>query len=254
MNLIRCEFPSDILRTYVRVTVLLPKPMHVMPDTGIMRDRFPALYLLHGAFDYGESWLYHTNLAEQVDTKGIEVVLPSVGNSFYLNEPEGPAWFTYLTEELPEYLDRTFPLSRRREDTFLGGLSMGGYGSLYGAVKKPERYGKVFSLSGSFQIRTAADMVSQCGGPLPPQLRDQRELPGGDYDLFSLLDDVDGEGLPRIFLACGTEDFFIRDNCVMAETLERKGAAVSFVKAPGDHSWTFWRKYLDQAFDFLWER
>lgn len=251
MNLIRCEFPSDSLHTYVHVTVLLPKKIKTPLETPMQKDTYPVLYLLHGALDYGDSWIYRTELADLVDEKEIAVVLPSVGNSFYLEEPEGMGYFTYLTEELPEYLGHTFPLSKNREETFIGGLSMGGYGSLYAAMRKPEKYGKVFSLSGAVDIRRAACFVSQCGASLPGQLRDRKNLPGGEYDLFALLEKTDPAVMPPVFLACGKDEFFMRDNLLLAEAMEKRGMRVTFHTAAGEHSWAFWRKWLNCAFDFL---
>lgn len=254
MNIMRCEFPSDTLHTYVRVTVLLPKKMKTPMETPKLLETYPVLYLLHGALDYGESWLYHTELADLVDEKEIAVVLPSVGNSFYLDESQGTGYFTFITEELPQYLSHLLPLSRKREETFLGGLSMGGYGALYGALRKPEKYGKVFSLSGAVDIRRTACFVDQCGASLPAALQDRRTLPGGEYDLMALLSRVEGSAMPELFLACGTEDFFIRDNQALASAMEQKGLAVQFYSASGEHSWIFWREWLRHAFDFLAEK
>ena len=251
MNLIHCEFPSDALHTQTFVTVLLPKKMKTPLFTPVYPQAYPVLYLLHGAMDCGSSWIYRTDLAEQVDEKGIAVVLPSVGNSFYLDEPEGLPYFTFLTEELPEYLGYLLPLSKKREETFIGGLSMGGYGSLYSALRKPERYGKVFSLSGALDICNASGFVAVCGAALPSQLRQRKNLPGGEYDLYALLERADSKALPPVFLACGTEDFFLRDSRRMAHLMQQRGMDVRFHAAPGEHDWSFWRSWLNQAFDFL---
>lgn len=251
MNLIHCEFPSDTLHTYVHVTVMLPKKMKTPLETPMKKEAYPVLYLLHGALDYGDSWIYRTDLSNLVDEKEIAVVLPSVGNSFYLDEPEGMAYFTFLTEELLEYLEHIFPLSQKREETFIGGLSMGGYGSLYAALRKPERYGKVFSLSGALDIRRTSCFVSQCGASLPGQLRDRKALSGGAYDLFALLEKADPAVMPPVFLACGKEDFFMRDNLFFAQMMEKRGMPVTFHSADGEHSWAFWRTWLNCAFDFL---
>ena len=197
MNLIRCEFPSEALHTHVRVTVLLPKRRGEAPGAG---DPYPVAYLLHGGMDSGESWLSHTELAELVDDRNIAVVLPNMGNSFCLDEPEGAGYFTFLTEELPGYLEEILPLSPKREETFLGGLSMGGYGSLYAALRKPEKYGRVFSLSGAVDIRKAAGFSRVLGVELPSPLRDRKGLPGGEYDLFSLLRQVEPGAMPPISL------------------------------------------------------
>ena len=73
--------------------------------------------------------------------------MPSVGNSFYLDEPEGMAYFTFLTEELPDYLEHIFPLSKKREETFIGGLSMGGYGAIQNGLKYSDVFGHIIGCS-----------------------------------------------------------------------------------------------------------
>lgn len=251
MNFIHCEFPSDTLHAYVPLTVLLPKPMSSPLEQPRRRDSYPVVYLLHGALESGNNWIYRTDLAELVDQKEIAAVLPSAGNSFYLDEPEGPQYYTYLTEELPEYLGRTFPLSHRREETFIGGLSMGGYGSLYAALRKPRQYSKAFSLSGAMNIRTVASFVSNCGATLPSQLRRRRELQNSPYDLFPMVEQANPQALPAMFLACGTEDALIRDNRRMAQVLENRGVPFTYQEASGTHNWAFWRPWLTRAFDFL---
>lgn len=253
MNLIRCNFVSDVLHTPVNVTVCLPKRMKTPldPPDYKPKDIFPVLYLLHGAMDYGDSWLYNTELAQRVDETEIAVVMPSVGNSFYLDEPAGLQIHTFVTEELPDYLGRIFPFSQKPEETFIGGLSMGGYGSLYAALEKPGKYGKVFSLSGALDIRRTSSFVNQCGASLPSHLRDRKALPGSRYDLFARIETMEEVNLPPLYLACGTEDFFIRDNRQMALLLEAKGADFTLTEAPGDHEWSFWSKHLNEAFAFL---
>lgn len=247
MNDIRCDFPSDVLGTYVHVRVLLPKKRKTPLYTPKPRGAYPVLYLLHGAMDYGDNWMYRTDLAGLVDEREVAVVLPFGGNRFWLDTPEGPADCRFLTEELPGYLGQIFPFSKKREETFLGGLSMGGYGSLYAALRSPGQYGKVFSLSGAVDISRACGFLTHCGVQLPRPLQEGRAL--GEYDLFALLNQ--GAALPPVYLACGREDFFLRDNQALAQALEEKNLAVTLQTAPGGHDWEFWAKSLKWAFDFL---
>lgn len=253
MNLIRLHFPSDALHTYVDVTVCLPKKMKTpLEEPGFGgREVFQTVYMLHGALDCGDSWLTHTDLEDLVDSTRIVAVLPSCGNSFYLDEPQGLAWFTYITEELPEYLQSILPLSDRREDRFIGGLSMGGYGALHAALKKPERYGKVFALSGAVDLRRTAFFVSSCGASLPSHMRCRKELPGSQWDLFPLAKQASPEALPEIFMACGKQDFLFGDNRNLIRAFEDAGISYEWMENDGDHEWSFWKNHLGPAFAFL---
>ena len=78
--------------------------------------------------------------------------MPSVGRSFYIDQPNGQHYFTYLTEELPRYLTDVFGLAPRREDTLIAGNSMGGYGAFKAALLHPERYSAAASFSGVLSL------------------------------------------------------------------------------------------------------
>lgn len=255
MNLIRLHFPSDVLHSYTDVTVCLPKRMKTPLEEKSYENSgvYPYVILLHGALDCGESWLTHTDLEALVEKTHIAAVLPSCGNSFYLDEPEGLLWFTYITEELPAYLQSILPLSGHRAERFIGGLSMGGYGALYAAMKKPFLFGKAFSLSGAVEIRRTASFVSQCGASLPSHLRDRRTLKGSEYDLFKLCEGAEPSTLPPLFLTCGAEDFLYTDNTNFKKALDAAGISCRWQEDRGNHDWEFWKKALPDAFAFLTE-
>ena len=81
--------------------------------------------------------------------------MPQVHRSFYADEAHGCRFWTFLSEELPAVVASFFRVSTRREDTFVAGLSMGGYGALKWALRQPERFAAAASLSGALDV---ADM------------------------------------------------------------------------------------------------
>lgn len=249
MNRATLRFLSESLHTDVTVTVFLPKPRPspIDPKPQPLIGPFPVLYLLHGAFDSAEGYLCNTDVGALADQYGLAIVLPSVSNSFYLDEPEGTRYFTYITEELPSYLCGILPLERRREKTFIGGLSMGGYGAVYAALQKPLQYGKVFSMSGALDIQLTTRFVKTCGGALPAHLRDTKALAGGPYDLAHLLREADSRTIPPMHLSCGEQDYFFSVNRGFYEKAADKGLAVSFEAAPGNHEWAYWRPQLARS-------
>jgi putative tributyrin esterase len=90
----------------------------------------PMLFLLHGGLDDGTCWIRGTGFQRYADRRRLAVVAASVGNSFYADMAHGLKYYTFMSEELPWFVRAVFPLSARREDTFIAGLSMGGYGAL----------------------------------------------------------------------------------------------------------------------------
>ena len=119
---------------------------------GVAGCRRKVLYLLHGLSDDASAWQRYTSIETLAAAYGLVVVMPSVGRSFYIDQPNGQKYFTYLTEELPHYLADVFDLAPRREDTLIAGNSMGGYGAIKAAFCYPERYRAAASFSGVLSL------------------------------------------------------------------------------------------------------
>lgn len=155
MILNRCNFFSKTLLNHVDLDILLPS----MPDNDcigasldeIYRERapWPTLYLLHGALDDHSCWLRHTAIERYAEAAGMAVIMPSGQNGFYTNAKYGLNYFDFITEELPRLVQNLFPVSRRREDTYIAGPSMGGYGATKCALRCPDRYQAFADLSGA---------------------------------------------------------------------------------------------------------
>jgi putative tributyrin esterase len=142
---------------HVPQTVGVNLPLNIiMPDPGQMRDTpvraRKVLYLLHGLSDDASAWQRYTTIETAAAMYGLVVIMPSVGRSFYTDQPNGQRYFTYLTEELPQYLSDVFGLEPRREDTLIAGVSMGGYGAFKAALRYPERFAAAASISGVLSL------------------------------------------------------------------------------------------------------
>ena len=107
---------------------------------GVAVAKRKVLYLLHGLSDDASAWQRYSCVETLATAYGLVVVMPSAGRSFYIDQPNGQGYFTYLTEELPHYLADVFGLAPRREDTFIAGNSMGGHGAFKAALLHPELY------------------------------------------------------------------------------------------------------------------
>ena len=138
MALIQMEFMSNSIQHYTSMNVLLPVDQWDRTEIG----PFPTLYLLHGWGGNYSDWVCNSRIAVWAQRRGIAVVMPSGDNSFYLNYPEREEYYEkFIGEELIALTRKAFPLSDKREDTWIAGLSMGGGG----AIRCGLRYGHVFS-------------------------------------------------------------------------------------------------------------
>src|SRR4051812_23558049 len=139
MALVRCDFFSDVLGLSTSMTVVLPQATssQIGMTGAATADDAPVLYLLHGLSDDDTIWQRRTSIERYAAPLGLAVVMPQVARSFYTDEAYGGRFWTYVSEELPALVSELFRVSTAREDTFVAGLSMGGYGALKLALRQP---------------------------------------------------------------------------------------------------------------------
>jgi S-formylglutathione hydrolase FrmB len=238
---------SKVMQMSTSISVSLPNDICERPKGG-----FPVLYLLHGLFDDHTAWARRTNIDRYAGEHGLAVVMPEVQRSFYTDMEYGFPYFTYISDELPKLCREMFGFSPERKDTFVAGLSMGGYGALKCGLRRPD----VFSACAG--ISSVVDLKSRVGDYINrPDMRnafgDPAILPDQD-DLFLLVDKLAAlscENRPRIFLCCGTEDAMLEENRSLKDIFENLGIKNECHEASGGHEWTYWEKVLPQVLDFL---
>lgn len=238
MALVRCEFFSEVLEVGTSMTVLLPQPgEEQIGVSGASADGdFPVLYLLHGLSDDSTAWQRYTNIERYAAPLGLAVVMPQVQRSFYADEVHGGRYWTFLSEELPEIVGSFFRVSERREDTFVAGLSMGGYGALKWALHQPERFAAAASLSGALDLEAISRV--EWRQPLFERVFEGQVGPGDD--LFTLLAEADVDALPSIYVGCGTDDGLYAGNERFVDEATAAGVDVHVDFRPGDHEWGLW--------------
>ena len=243
--ILQCNFYSPVLRRNTHINVILPTPNET--DEKVAKD-LKVLYLLHGMHGDESSWLHFSNIERYAYDAGIAVVIPGVGNSFYQNMAHGEDFFTYVTEELYKFVQGLFPVSKKREDTFIAGLSMGGYGAYLLGLSCPEKFGAIASFSGALDIAFMVTPVKteERDAPMPffvdNCFGDPRTIAGSDRDVFTLFEKAKAKGvLPRMYQSCGTADFLYDVNVAANKKLTEMGAKITWRETPGiDHVWDFW--------------
>ena len=240
MALVRCDFFSEVLEVGTSMTVLLPQAgeEQIGISTGTARQDhgFPVLYLLHGLSDDSSAWLRYTSIERYAAPLGVAVVMPQVQRSFYADEVHGERYWTFLSEELPRVVGSFFRVSERREDTFVAGLSMGGYGALKWALHQPERFAAAASLSGALDL----DAISRDPWRRPLFQRVFDGEVGPQDDLYTLLGEAEIESLPSLYLGCGTEDHLFAGNERFVDEATLAGVDVHVDFRPGEHEWGLW--------------
>ena len=221
--------------------------------------KYKTLYLLHGYGGNQDDWLTSSNIRALADQYGIAVVMPSGENSFYVDGPAaGTRWGEMVGKELVEFTRRMFLLSDKREDTFIGGLSMGGFGAARLGSYYPGTFGKIFSLSGAFIVDDIAgkkegytdgvgDYYYYCHtfGDLK-QVKDSAKDP-----FWCMKQAVNSDHHINMYMACGEDDFLVEQNRHFTDQLGTLDMELEYLETPGIHDWKFWNEQLEPAIRWL---
>lgn len=264
MAFLTCTCFSTTLRQNITFNAAVPTPegneqvTDYQTRTQAEGDGFPVLYLLHGAYGNYASWMRFSNIERYAQQYGVVLVMASAENSFYQDMVHGNAYRTFFTEELPALVGHLFPVSRRREKTWLAGFSMGGYGAWYLALSRPDLYGKAAAMSGALDIAATYALGQQgvIDSPFPWEnvFADPAHLAGSQADLFALYETCRSKGcLPRLYHACGRSDFLYKMNCDVHRRLTALGADVPFVEGEGGHEWSYWDRTIQRILPWLCE-
>jgi len=160
---------------------------------------------------------------------------------------------------LVDYVRKTFNLATDRDDTFIGGLSMGGFGAIRTGLYYNETFSKVVGLSSALIIHNVKnkkegfkdaiadyDYYTLVFGNLE-QLENSVNNP--EYLIKKLKEE--NKPIPKIYMACGTEDFLIEENRAFFRFLKDENIDVEYIESPGVHNWDFWNAYLEPSIKWL---
>ena len=262
MAVMNVTYMSAILRRYVDVKVILPIEDTKMLDPALVKkpEKFKTLYLLHGYSGDSSAWLYGSRIFKLARDRNLAVVMPSGENSFYIDREDVQVMYgRFIAKELVDITRKMFPLSSLKEDTFIGGLSMGGYGSLLIGSKYNDVFGGIITLSGPvllpdlpFEKQLIANLnPSLTKGYFEHIFGNLDGIIGSENDaLFMVLKAHAEQKLPRLYIACGTEDYVYENVITYVNILKKNHVAFTFEEGTGAHEWTFWDSYIEKGIDW----
>lgn len=256
MALIHCDFFSEVLGVSTSICVILPQNTYsqIGMAGSAKKEKYPTLYLLHGLSDDHTIWQRRTSVERYVADMGLAVVMPNGGRSFYTDMKHGYKYFTFMTEELPEIARQFFPLSEKREDNFVAGLSMGGYGAFKLALSCPDKFAAAASLSGALDMASRAKEKDALNNEeMYNVFGDLNSLAGSNNDLFHLAKKLEDSGSvkPKLYQCCGTEDFLYEDNQDFRKYIETLNYDYTYQEGPGEHEWGYWDANIQKVLKWL---
>lgn len=258
MALLQCNFKSEALRMEQPINIILPQiNMHdEVKKRQIKENGFKVLYLLHGHSDDNTGWLRRSNIERYASEHGIAVVMPNVNRSFYVDMKYGLDYYTYVSKEIPHIIHAHFPISDKREDNYIAGLSMGGYGAFMIALRNPDKYCCAASLSGVVDLTPVFSLKDD---EVPKMVKalfgSKLEYLGTDYNLIRLLkkESKSAATLPRLFQCCGTEDVLYPINLRFRAAAIKYGINLTYEEGSGDHNWDYWDANIQRVLKWMFE-
>lgn len=247
MALLHCNFHSQELQIAASMDVILPQ------ERCLHQGNVPVLYLLHGLSDDHTMWQRRTSIERYVEPFGLAVVMPAVERSYYADMVDGPRYWTFISQEVPAVAQAFLPISAERRDSFVAGLSMGGYGACKLALRFPDRFAAAASLSG------AVDVVARMRAAQGPTRDEYRRrfgsveaLAGSDDDLFHLAEEaVHTTQRPSLYQCCGTSDELHQDNVRFRDHVRSLGLDLTYEEGPGGHEWEYWDRQIQRVLRWL---
>lgn len=262
MSTMKISFASQMLKRIVEFNLILPNdlPEEMIIENQCYKREIKTLYLLHGFGGNCNDWLYGS-LAQELSVKyNLAIVMPSGENSFYLDgRGAGKLYGEFIGRELVGYIRRVFGLSDKKENTFIGGLSMGGFGAIRNALKYNDTFGKVFALSSALIVNEIKNQKQGFKNLVADYdyyvntFGDLSKLEESENNPEYLVKKLKSENkeIPPIFMACGTEDFLLETNREFYEFLLNQKVEINYEESPGTHDWKFWNEYLEKSINWL---
>ncbi len=250
MAFIQCEFKSAVLDIGCSLNVILNETALKQNGPG---HRSPVLYLLHGLSDNHAGWIRNTSIERYAEAYDVAIVMPAINRSFYTNMHAGYKYFDFIAKEVPQVAQSFFPIAPGRSNTFVAGLSMGGYGAFKLAMSKPNEYAAAISLSGALDL---GSMECDRDDMLPEWenvFGNIDAFKDGENDLLGLATKLQASDTPKpaFYQYCGTDDFLYPVNTSFLQHCKRIGLEIDYSESEGDHNWEHWDREIQAALDWL---
>lgn len=263
MAFVHLNFQSRYLNGNTDVNIILPDlpPQNTPKEFYLKEKKYPVVYLLHGTFQDYSDWIRKTRIEIYACERNIVIVMPSAANSGYSNWDQfgiGYYMYDYLTQELMPLVEGWFPVSTKRKDTFVAGLSSGGFGAIKYGLSNSDRFAGMASLSAP--AYDVSNMVLDPASPDYIRAKNEIDNAGGRkiYNnsncnpAFSVREYAKGAQDMKLYFACGTNDFLMAQHKEFIQIAQEVGlnAKIETIEGYG-HEWRFWDLTIEKAFDYF---
>ena len=247
MALLETRFDSQTLDLSLGANIILPEHPKAWQEP-------PAvLYLLHGLSDDHTIWSRRTSIERYARDYNLVIVMPDANKSFYCDMKHGSNYWAFLAEELPMLVRRWYNVSTGFKQTFVAGLSMGGYGAMKLALGCPGRFAAAASLSGALDLASHIDdeWDESRLRTFEAVFGELATVPGSGNDLIAQLGRIEAVPETEFYVCCGTEDYLYKDSTTFRDTAAEAGLYLTYEESGGDHNWDFWDTHIQRVLEWL---
>lgn len=256
MAFIDLKFYSNVLGMQTEVAVIIPQGANsgeIGVESNTRPGPYKCLYLLHGLSDDHTIWMRRTSIERYASLYGICVVMPRADKSFYTDMKYGMKYYTHIAKEIPAIIREFFNVSDKREDNYVAGLSMGGYGALKIGLRECEHFCKCAALSPCGDMKA---LVNSGGFEevIFPVFGENYHVRDEDDILYLAEEKVNSSLRPEIFIAIGTNDFLYENCKSLRAKLDELSYPYEYREGPGVHSWDFWDEHIKHVLWWMFKK
>ena len=248
------RFHSKLVNTTLPYNVILPTDYETSKTT-----RYPVLYLLHGLTGHYSDWVTRSNVADYAAAYRMIVVTPEGNDSWYIDSATSK-YESYILRELIPDVQQRYRTIEARYGRSIAGLSMGGYGAIKFGLKSPFMFVFAASMSGAFVVPRLAEKDTpeswveslKVFGALGSETRRANDL----FEIIEKLTPARISSLPYFYFDCGTDDLplIFSSNRELAALMLEKDIPHEFRQLPGDHSWAYWDRQVQEILKIAAEK
>jgi enterochelin esterase-like enzyme len=223
-----------------------------------------VLYLLHGSGDDQSGWVQFgevLHIADNAIRNGTStpmvIIMPdaNTGQRGYTNDVSGNwRYEDFFFEELMPFVERTYRIRAEKRYRAVAGLSMGGGGTFYYALHRPDLFSAACPLSASVGPLNRQEVETYMQRRGMSDATDEKKNEW--FKTYSVLDMInnlpdDKKTAVRWYIDCGDDDFLYEGNALVHIAMRKKEIPHEFRIRNGGHNWTYWRESLPEVLRFV---